>query len=85
MRRKMICARILVMMALVVPGVGVLADPALAAEQKTFVGYGALPSDAHASAVSQMHAYSASCVETGTTYSEAGSEHYWQATLTASC
>lgn len=64
---------------------GVLASPAAAAVQKTFVGYGYLPSDAHSAAVAQMHAYSSSCVETGTTYSEAGSEHYWQATLTASC
>jgi hypothetical protein len=61
------------------------ADPAAAAEQKTFVGYGYLPSDAHAAAVAQMNAYSPTCVETATTYSEAGSEHYWMATLTASC
>ena len=66
-------------------GLGVLAGPAVAAEQKTFVGYGYLPSDAHAAAVAEMNAYSSSCVEIGTTYSEAGSEHYWMATLTASC
>jgi hypothetical protein len=66
------------------PAVAVLADPA-AAEVKTFVGYGYLPSDAHSAAVAQMQAYSSSCAETGTTYSGAGSEHYWKATLTASC
>jgi len=66
-------------------GLGVLINPAAAAVQKTFVGYGYLPSDAHSAAVAQMHAYSSSCVEVGTTYSEAGSEHYWQATLTANC
>ena len=73
------------MMAALVSGVTVSADPAAAAEQKTFMGYGYLPSDAHAAAVAQMHAYSATCVETATTYSEAGSEHYWMATLTATC
>jgi hypothetical protein len=52
---------------------------------KTFYGYGYLPSDAHAAAVAAMSAYSSSCQEVSTTYSPAGSEHYWQATLTANC
>ncbi|MFI2710801.1 hypothetical protein ACH495_11800 [Micromonospora sp. NPDC018662] len=52
---------------------------------RTFVGYGYLPSDAHTAAVNQMTAYSPSCREVGTTYSPAGSEHYWKATLTADC
>lgn len=55
------------------------------AVEKTFVGYGYLPSDAHADAVSQMQAYSPSCRELNTVYSPAGSEHYWKATLTADC
>lgn len=76
--------RLLTASVLAAPAVGLIADPA-AAEVKTFYGYGYLPSDAHANAVAQMRAYSPSCVETGTTYSGAGSEHYWQATLTASC
>jgi hypothetical protein len=78
-------ATVAAMMAALVPGVTAFAGPAAAAEQKTFVGYGYLPSDAHAAAVAQMNAYSSSCVETGTTYSGAGSEHYWMATLTANC
>ncbi len=32
-----------------------------------------------------MQAFSPSCVEVSTTYSEAGSEHFWKATLTAEC
>jgi hypothetical protein len=32
-----------------------------------------------------MHAFSPTCVEVSTIYSEAGSEHFWQATLTADC
>jgi hypothetical protein len=66
-------------------GVVSLSTNASAASQLTFYGYGYLPSDAHADAVADMQAYSSSCVEIGTTYSSAGSEHYWQATLTAEC
>jgi hypothetical protein len=70
----------------VVSGAVVMADAGTAlAAQQVFVGYGALPSDAHAAAATQMHAYSPTCQEIGTTYSEAGSEHYWKATLTADC
>jgi hypothetical protein len=63
---------------------GIAASPAYAATQ-TFYGYGFSPDAAHSAAVANMQAYSSSCVEISTTYSEAGSEHYWQATLTADC
>ncbi|MFF5070664.1 hypothetical protein ACFY2R_05490 [Micromonospora olivasterospora] len=71
--------------AALVPGVALAAGPAAAAETRTFVGYGAIPSDAHADAEAQMRAYSSSCVEVSTTSSPAGSAHTWKATLTASC
>ena len=58
---------------------------AIAAEQRTFVGFGIQPSDAHADAVAQMQAFSPSCVEISTTFSPAGSAHTWMATLTAEC
>lgn len=76
--------RALATMTLAAAVVAGLADAAVA-DQRTFVGYGYLPSDAHASAVSAMQAYSSSCQEISTSYSPAGSEHYWKATLTASC
>ena len=64
-----------------------LALPTTAANAatETFTGFGSLPSDAHAQAVAAMHAFSPTCVEVSTTYSEAGSEHFWKATLTANC
>jgi hypothetical protein len=64
-----------------------VALPATAANAatETFTGSGPLPSDAHAQAVAAMHEFSPTCVEVSTTYSEAGSEHFWTATLTADC
>jgi hypothetical protein len=73
-----------VLAASIIPGLVVTASSAAAA-QDTFIGYGAVPSDAHSDAVRQMNAFSPSCVEISTTYSEAGSEDSWQATLTAQC
>jgi hypothetical protein len=58
---------------------------AAATEEKIFVGYGPMPSDAHANAEAQMRAYSATCNEVKTEYSTAGSAHSWKATLTALC
>ncbi|MCW3817790.1 hypothetical protein ONA91_25395 [Micromonospora sp. DR5-3] len=60
------------------------ASPATATTE-TFIGYGYLPENAHQDALAQMHAYSPSCYEVSTTYSPAGSMHYWKATLTAEC
>ena len=72
--------------ATLVSGAVVVADvETVLAAQQVFVGYGYLPSDAHAAAVTQMHAYSPTCQEISTVYSGAGSEHYWKATLTAEC
>ena len=62
-----------------------LAPGAAAAEERVFIGYGPLPSDAHADAVRQMQAYSPTCQEISTVYSPAGSAHTWKATLTALC
>ena len=64
-----------------------LALPATAANAatETFTGFGPLPSDAHAQAVAAIHSFSPTCVEVSTTYSEAGSEHFWKATLNADC
>jgi hypothetical protein len=73
-------------LALLTATIGGAAPAAAAvAETRTFVGYGYLPSDAHADAVNQMNAYSSTCQEVSTQYSPAGSEHYWKATLTAEC
>jgi hypothetical protein len=66
---------------------GLAIAPATAAHATTtyFYGYGYLPSDAYNDAKAQMEAYSPTCQEISVTYSEAGSEHYWKATLTADC
>jgi hypothetical protein len=80
-------ARVSVVLALLIAYLvtgGGSATAAVDANQ-TFIGYGYLPSDAHAAAVAEMNAYSSSCQEISTTYSGAGSEHYWKATLTADC
>jgi hypothetical protein len=71
--------------AAVAAGMALLPATAANAATQTFTGFGPLPSDAHAQAVAAMHDFSASCVEVSTTYSEAGSEHFWKATLTANC
>jgi hypothetical protein len=73
-----------ILAASILPGLVVTAGSAAAAEQ-TFTGYGPMPSSAHDDAVAQMRAYDSSCVEINTVYSEAGSENYWKATLTAEC
>ena len=73
-----------ILAASVIPGLALTSGSAAAATQ-TFVGFGVLPSDAHADAVRQMNAFSSTCVEVDTVYSPAGSAHTWMATLTAEC
>lgn len=76
-----------VLAASIVPGLALTTGTAVADASATqqFVGFGPLPSDAHADALRQMQAFSPSCVEISTVLGEAGSEHFWMATLTADC
>ena len=82
MRSRLITAAVTTLAA---AGLAVLPMSDANAVSKTFTGYGYIPSDAHTQAVAAMHAYSSTCKEVSTAYSEAGSEHYWKATLTANC
>jgi hypothetical protein len=83
----MLRRRVLAAAGTLAVAVGLVLTPATDANAvtKIFYGYGYLPSDAHSAAVANMTAYSSSCVEVSTSYSSAGSMHYWKATLTANC